>query len=352
MQSLIQQHKASGNKFIKNIFLMVNNNLVYLSYGNQIEYRRAIFSILSFFSWCGDLESSTRIIVYTDAPEFFQAFFGDREIEYYYLSPGLLSQMKGPDLFIHRVKVNVIKLTFENYPGENQIFIDSDTFFTADASALFKGINSGKSLMHVREYALKDSIQMFSSFNQGHFPKAFMKLITNHTFEVGAEPISFNDSDYSWNSGVIGLHSTFASSMPDVLNLTDRFYAGSKWFISEQLAFGLILQRKTEITAADNYIFHYWGKRQKILLDKLLAGYAGIADNTLAKHKDAIKTKTRSYMKAVKNDLILEQIEIAIDFKSWVYAFKKTGQFILINPFNLKLYSDLFSTLKSKSQLL
>jgi len=329
---------------------MVNRNLVYLSYGNELEYRRAIFSILSFFSWCEDLLDSTRIIIYTDKPEFFHSFLSAYEIDYYLLSPELLEEMKGKDQFIHRIKVSVIKLTFENHPDQDQLFIDSDTFFAADASQLISNLKSGKSIMHVREYAIEESLEMFTTFNQGHFPKAFIKYIKNRAFKVGTEAISFSDQDYSWNSGVLGLPGDFAYYMLDVLNLTDKFFANSKWFICEQLAFSFILQRKTDISASDSYIFHYWGKRQKRLLDKLLVTDLRVGKDELYNSNQYIKKKTREYMKAVKNDLILEQIEIAIDFKSWVYAFKKTGQFILKNPFNLKLYRNLYHALTSKMQ--
>jgi len=327
---------------------MVNRNLIYLSYGSESEYRRTIFSVLSYFSWCGNLVESTRIIIYTDAPEYFGDFFPDRAVEYYLLSPELLDEMKGADQFVHRIKVSVINLTFENYPDENQLFVDSDTFFTANATQLINSIATGISIMHVREYAIEESLEMFASYNQAHFPRSFMMYINNHAFKVGKEMISFDNQDYSWNSGVLGLHKDFAGYMPDILKLTDQFYANSKWFISEQLAFSFILQRKTEIKPAADYILHYWGKRQKKLLDHLLAGYLKTGQGIVFEDTASFKIKTRSYMKAIGNDLILEQIEIAIDLKSWIYAFKKCSQFLLSNPMNLKLYIELFSTLKGK----
>jgi hypothetical protein len=327
---------------------MVNTNLIYLSYGNEFEYRRTLFSVLSFFSWCEAAVDSTRIIIYTDKPDFFRPYLFDKMLEFYFLSPALLEQMKGKDHFIHRIKVSIIDLAFQNYPNENQLFIDSDTFFTADATQLINEIRPGRSIMHVREYAIEESLDMFASYNQGQFPKAFMQYITNRAFKVGKEMISFSNRDFSWNSGVLGLHKDFAIYMADVLNLTDRFYGHSSWFISEQLAFSFILQRKTEIQAADAYIYHYWGKRQKNLIDMMLVDYFIRSNTTALNNKNSLRIMTRNYKKAIKNDLILEQVEIAIDYKSWGYALKKCVQFILINQFNFKVCIKLYSTLKYK----
>jgi hypothetical protein len=327
---------------------MVNRNLIYLSYGNESEYRRTIFSILSYFSWCPDLIASTRIILYTDAPEYFRSFLSEKQIEYCFLSPELLTEMKGPEQFIHRIKVMVINLSFNSYPNEDQLFIDSDTFFTANATEIIDTIASGSSLMHVREYTIQDSLRIFSLFKQSQFPKSFLHYISSNVFRVGNEKISFDNRAYSWNSGVLGLHKDFSMYMPDVVKLTDLFYANSKWFISEQLAFSFILQKTTVISAAKKYITHYWGRRQKVLIEELLSSIFEEKYKPELKSTEYIRQLTLQWKKKIDNDINVEQAVISISRKEWYSAFKKIVKITLRNPFDFTMYLTIIKELKDK----
>lgn len=324
---------------------MNKKNLVYLSYGNEREYKRTIFSILSFYTWCDSCLGSTRIIIYTDSPNFFQSYLNGRNIEYFYLTQTILKEMSGNEDFNHRRKVLVIDLTFKRYPVNDVVFIDSDTFFIENAQILLNKFESKKSFMHTREYRIKDAPSIFAVFNQEHFPKKFIENISGKAFKIGEELVFFSGEDYSWNSGVLGLSSDFSFYMPDVLNLTDDFYANSKWFISEQLAFSFILQRKTEIFSADGLIYHYWGKRQKELMDKLLVDYLSNGTTSFNK-KQLNKNITTDCKKRIENDLILEQIEIAVSLGSLSYAVKKSIEIILKNRFNISLYKELVLAFK------
>lgn len=328
----------------------MNKNLVYLSYGSDNEYRRTVFSILSFFAWCDSYILTTRIIIYTDKPDFFKGYFTNREIEYFLLTPSILLELAGPDNFIHRRKVSVIALTFERFPNDDQLFIDSDTFFIASAGQLLKKIEPGKSFMHLREYQIKEAVNMFALFRQDHFPKAFIDFISHRNFRIGTQFMNFTGDDYSWNSGVLGLNSDFSVYMPDVLKLTDEFYANSKWFVSEQLAFSFILQRKTEIIPTADFIHHYWGKRQKILMDELLDNCFSNDFTKKLNDQKSIRSMSLVCKEKIENDLILEQVEIAISFKSWLYAAKKSFEIILKSRFNANIYKQLFLILKRSRQ--
>lgn len=331
---------------------MVGKNLVYLAYGNVTEYRRAVFSILSFRAWNTDLGNSVRIILYTDAPDYFRSFFADDEIEYYLLNPQLLIEMSGPDNFNHRIKVKIISLTFEKYPDLDLLFIDSDTFFMTRAEVLFKKLDVRQSFMHIREYPLAKAVENFSAFNQGHFPIALIDYISKNDFEVAGQKMHFTPDDYNWNAGVLGLSSNFGTHMSDVLKLTDQLYAHTKWFVCEQLAFSFTLQRLTEIQPANNFIYHYWGKRQKVVFDRFLQKY--FSSDTPNRDNQQIRNTTTQWKKRIDNDLILEQIEIAKSTRSWFYAGKKVVRFVLANGINVSPYKELVKSLspgKSLSQL-
>ncbi|RAJ22855.1 hypothetical protein [Pedobacter cryoconitis] len=326
-----------------------DQNLVFLSYGAESEFRRAIFSILSFYAWSAASDiHRTRILVYTDQPHFFQAHLDQPEIEYVVMTPQVMEEMLGGTLFYHRRKIASIDMTFKKYPQDSLIFIDSDTFFTGDATALFNGITKQDAFMHQREYTFEQGLGIFKSFNEGEFPQAFIDYITDRDLMIGGKPEKFTRHDYGWNSGVLGLHSTFAEYMPDVFRLNDEFYKNSCWFISEQIAFSLILQRRKTLHEADEFVLHYWGKRQKVMLDKLLVDLLKRYKLAELKDKTLIKRITTRWKFKVEVDKVQEQAAIALSLGSWLYGLKKSAQVLLKDPLNVRLYQELINAACSK----
>lgn len=324
---------------------MLNKNLVLLSYGRETEYRRAIFSILSFCSWSTTNLNSLRILVYTDHPPFFEQYLAHIPIEYVLLTDELRAEMLGELDFIHRIKVGVIDLTFKQYPNDHLLFIDSDTFFTEDPKMLLNGFKSGQSFMHTREHTLEQGFQFFNAINLGKHPKDFLNYISNRDFNVKNETLRFDKHDYSWNSGVLGLHTSFSTVMPDVIRLSDEFYENSKWFVSEQLAFALILQKTTDIVATEAFVAHYWGKRQKVMLDKFIGQLFHHSGGRLTEKRFIIELTTKM-KRLLKDDLILEQAVLALEQRHWKYGLRKSLQVILRNPVKVTTYKELLLAVK------
>lgn len=324
---------------------MLNKNLVVLSYGKETEYRRAIFSILSFYSWSAKELTKLRILVYTDHPQFFEPYLAHLPISYILLTKELQQQMLGDSGFIHRIKVGVIEETFKKYPDEHLLFIDSDTFFIEDPAVILNGFKSGASFMHKREYNLEEGLRFFKAINQGEHASDFLNYIDNRAFFLEQDTFYFGKEDYSWNSGVLGLHASFSSRITGVVELTDAFYANSKWFISEQLAFALILQKTTEIAATDDLVVHYWGYRQKVLLDKFIGDLFHQSKERLLE-KAFLKGQTRKMKRLVKHDLVLEQAVLALGQRHWKYGLKKSFQAILSNPGKVSAYKELLLAAK------
>ena len=326
---------------------MMNRNLVMLSYGRETEYQRAIFCILSFAAWYEQKLKDTRINVYTDQPDFFRPFLNHLDnVEYILLTAELMTEMLDGTDYIHRRKVSVIDMTFKRFPNEDLVFIDSDTFFISGTNALFDGYHPQESFMHRFEYTLGDGLKFFGLFNQDEHPKAFMNYISGKDFTIKGQTENFTEDDYCWNSGVLGLSKSFADLLPDVYQLTDKFYENSRWFISEQLAFGLILQRFTKISSAESFVVHYWGKRQKILFDQLLKDLFQKMNVKDLIQVSFIKDTTNSWNTKFEIDLILEQATIALSHQDWKHGIKKSLQAIFKGPFNAKTYKELYSALK------
>lgn len=322
---------------------MNHKNIVFLSYGRSSEYLRAIFSILSLLAWKDESWNEFRIIVYTDDPDFFKKYLGTVEIVYVLLTPDLLEEMLGGTCFLHRRKIAAIDLTFKQYPEDNLFFIDSDTFFISNPKKLMEEVSNLNSFMHKREYTFEEGVKIFDSFKQAEFPKAFINYISNRDIMIGGTAERFTKNDYSWNSGVLGLHSSFIQYMPEIFKLNDEFYENSGWFISEQIAFSLILQRKTHLHEADTFVLHYWGKRQKELMDKQIIYFLTHNQSIYLKEPALIRKVTMQWKFLIETDVILEKAVIALTYNSWLYGIKKSIQVVLKNPFSPVIYKELIA---------
>lgn len=319
---------------------MIDKNLILLAYGSEQECRRAIFCILSFLAWNPESIPCTQIIVYTDRPAIFKKALKHENVAYVLLSKEMMEDMLAGSGYFHRIKVAVTALTFENFPERDVLFIDADTFFISPAREMMGSFEQGKSFMHKREYSMQDSIGIFTSYGEREFPDAFLTYIDGREFPVGGQPEIFGHKDYSWNSGVLGLHRSFIDLMPDVFKLTDAFYQHSRWFVSEQLAFSFILQRKTSIFPADKYIIHYWAKRQKIYMDALLDRFLTETPPEELSNREWIRSVTRRWKKGLEIDTIFDHGTTSLRNGNWYFGFKKILQLLYLKPKAvLQLYS-------------
>jgi len=238
-------------------------NIVLLCYGKEIEYNRAIVSILSLLAWNNAPSADFRIICFTDNPAYMNKYLANIKVEYFYLSPSRMHHMLGGSTYIHRRKICILQDVYLRYPEDDIIFLDSDTFFMSDTPGFMAKLESGYALMHEREYRIEEAPEIYRKYmskrleNAESYPLAFIRQIGNKTFAVEGEQLSFSADQYVWNSGVLGLKKEILPYLSSVLSLSDEFYKESGWFISEQLAFGLLLQGKTKIRESSAFINHY-----------------------------------------------------------------------------------------------
>lgn len=335
----MRRYKRTNQLFSKsfNSFKVADKNLVFLSYGSSVGYFRAIYCILSFSAWMEKKMDKFRLIVYTDQPGFFQTYLSGFSISYIQLTDDMLTEMLAETGFIHRRKVAVIDLTFKNFPDEDLIFIDSDSFFTKEPKLFLEKADDAVSLMHTREYDLDGGLRLFNLFGQGHYPQAFIDYIADREFVIRGQSMVFNTKDYSWNSGIIGLTKNFSNYMKDVIKLTDEFYAHSKWFVSEQLAFSFILQRTTTIKPADSFVTHYWGPHQRILVDTAISKLLTTHSLSDFKNGKFIRSSTRRLRHMVDCDLIYEQLKIALRQHDFIYTTKKIIQLVFLKLFHISI---------------
>ncbi|MBW3127689.1 hypothetical protein [Hymenobacter profundi] len=294
-------------------------NLVLLSYGNMIEHRRAIGAVMSFWAWYSGNKEEVRTIIYTDNPDYFRSIAQDLPLEYVLLTLPILDAMLNGGNYIHRRKIAIIDETYKKYPLEEVLFIDSDTFFIADPKEWFNSFKEGKSFMHVAEFSFEKAVQHFASFQQEIYPISFINLIESKKFYIDDIEEQLHRNQLSWNSGVLGLPSNIAKYMKDIFALSDEFYEKTSWRISEQLAFSLVLQLKTEVHPSNQYVYHYWNPRQKVIMDSILTLLfnEGVTDQSQNRFFRRIRLSTKKWKEYI--ELNNAKYEIANSFNSKYY---------------------------------
>jgi hypothetical protein len=239
--------------------------LILLSYGREGEYRRAIMATLTFWAWTSNHQ--IKVLIFTDNPDYFRSYLSGIPVEYALITPEKLSAMMAGTKFIHRVKIGVIAEAFEYLQPDKIFFIDSDTYFYNDPAALFDEVSDTVSIMHTAEYRFE---QIVNNPADADTAGPFVELLQKKTFKTSRGQERFHAGQMAWNSGVIGLSAASAAFLPDVFALTDEFYRYSKWFTSEQNAFSLLLQTRTQILPASSYVLHYWPPNDKRAMDSIL----------------------------------------------------------------------------------
>jgi len=243
---------------------------IILAYGRETEYNRAVFAVLSFWGWYSGDKTDLKTVVYTDKPDAFRPYLTGLPVEYKLLTTASLEAMYGPQRYIHRAKAQIIDQLFREYPTDTVLFCDSDTFFVAPSSQLLGQLQPGVSLMHMREARYIDSIPKGAPSDEAQGIKTAVDYLDSHPFRIGTQEHQFQKTQYMWNSGVLGLTREVASLLPDVCNTLDTLYQHGRWLVTEQVAFSLVLPTKTSLLPSNQYVFHYWYKPLKALMDKLL----------------------------------------------------------------------------------
>jgi hypothetical protein len=242
--------------------------LVIQSFGRESEYKRAILTVLSFFAHCSLPPEKTRVLLFTDRPEYFSSSLSGVPVDFILLTPEKIKDMRGKIDFLHRMKIAVIEEAFNKCDG-HILYADSDTFFIADPLPVIQETAPDKSSMHVLEYRFEE--MRLLPLPMGKTFHAFLNLIETRSFCNGHDQeLIVSPQDISWNAGVMLFHPSHVRFIPDVYALTDQFYPETLNHASEQYAFSIILQRNTEVIPCDGVVYHYWYRVKKQIVDLYL----------------------------------------------------------------------------------
>lgn len=229
---------------------MASKNLIYLAHGNKDFLYETLFSIVSFYHYHPD--SNIKITVYTDQPDFFHTKTEGR-VATIAIDPETIKKWKGPENFIHLVKIEMLKDFVLRCPNEKYLYLDSDAVFTKSIENVFQTIGVSSFAMHV---------------NEGDIYKS--KVINIRRLAQFLKSTDYHSNTFDmWNAGVIGLDYSDKDILDEVLATTNLLYPKHHTHIMEQFAFSWHFQQKGKIQPVDHLIYHYWfaKKFRNIVLD-------------------------------------------------------------------------------------
>jgi hypothetical protein len=220
--------------------------LALLAFGNDANtYSQAAFCLLSFLKADPALEAT----VVTDRPQAFETF-GSR-VRPLVAQEALLDEWRKPFDFFWRVKINALKAVAAVTPGEDLLYVDSDTVLVSGLDRLRGHLAEGHTLMHMAERPLSRGTTSTEA--------QMWRVLGGRTFE-GA---TITAETTMWNAGVIGLPAAKAvTTLDHALRLCDAM-CGTKARrrLIEQLAFSMALDAEGPLHDARHEILHYWGNK-------------------------------------------------------------------------------------------
>lgn len=315
------------------------------SFGKESEYKRALFTVLSFFAH-RPLDQYVQVLIFTDAPEWFQRVLVDLPIHYVRLSPEKIKVMRGEIDFLHRMKIALIEEAFQLYPQHKLIYADSDTFFTANPDGILAQITPDCAAMHLWEYQFDSMKDM--ALPAGKTFQAFYQLIQKQDFVLadGAR-IRISPQMSSWNAGLMFFHPEHKRLIPDVYALTNQFYPSTENHASEQYAFSIVLQQHTHLIPCAAINYHYWYRVKKQIADEFLQAQftEAFLSDSLANQLVLVRQWTATLPQVFEQHVWMwrDHAIQAFNENRFKEGYKWTFKVLLKNPFaNSSFVKDVF----------
>jgi hypothetical protein len=317
-------------------------HLVLQSYGNENEYRRAVFAIWSYFA-CSTSDEH-EVTLFTDNPKFFELFLQGLPIRYITLTKAKIAEMRGSIDFVHRVKIAVIQEAFA-ISQTPMLYIDSDTFFISDPVPYMRHLSPALAFMHEFEYRFKE-MEKFPLPAGATFLR-YYKHIMSRTFRLpGGEEVKFSPEQVSWNAGVILLDPSHAAHLDDVLALTDQTYPGTENHGCEQYAFSFVLERHGAVEPCYDMVYHYWPKVKKNIADKFLLEKISAEWSLLNEREKlfAVKEWIKVFPGVFEEDVLMYQNRSILHFNDNEFreGYQNAWKALRKRPFDVHFSRDVF----------
>lgn len=223
--------------------------LLYFVFGTDTHnHLQANFAILSWLAYGKCID---RIVVLTDAPDFYR-FIDDDRVVLQATDRQQLDEWEGPHQFFWRVKIKAIEDVAARYPDRHVFYQDADTFCFNDPARLKASLDAGRNLMHAREGALSE------------LPTSTERKMWKQCQGKSFGGVTINADHNMWNAGVVAIS---ASKIPQVVSKAlaicdDMCAAGVTRRLIEQFALSVALGGNQPVLPANGTIGHYWGNKE------------------------------------------------------------------------------------------
>lgn len=313
--------------------------LVTQSFGNESEYKRALFCLASFYAYCSE---RSECYLFTDNPDYFDKYLQNFPVRYFLLTADKIKTLRGSIDFLHRMKIGIIEEAFQ-HTNQNLLYVDSDTFFLKDPIDTVSRVTPEISFMHLREYT-------FESMNRWMLPagipfRDFANAISMNAFQMpDGSTWKVNMNEYSWNAGVMIFHPSHRTFIPEVYVITDATYPVTRNHACEQYAFSIVMQRHTNVQPCADMSYHYWYRIKKKLADPVLHsevdkfGNGPLSSDTL----ERVRTITLELPLWIENHILFLQDESIQSFNEnhFLKGYKFAFRVLLKNPFLFSFMRD------------
>ena len=176
-------------------------------------------------------------------------------VEFRHVDPVTAQSWKEPHGYFYRSKVKVLESSLK-LGATRSAFIDGDTYFRQSPDELFRRIAPGAAILHLREGPPAPPEQA-----------AIRHVLKQHVpIDLDGRSWGLTEHTTMWNSGVVGLHRSDVALTGRTLHLMDQLTAHDfhrHSHASEQLAFGMCLERHTTVRECFDVVVHYWPAKMR-----------------------------------------------------------------------------------------
>lgn len=233
------------------------NYLITMAHGADCFRQEAVYALLSARLRAAAADAPVTALVVTDQPDFFTRYLGEGPaLRCLPVGQAQLDAWRGgPQGYLHRIKPQAIAHAARSVgpqPGDQFLFVDSDTFFLADPAPLFQRVAAGEVLLNEPEGGLRAIRRQTRSHGR------LYRAARRHAFVVNGEPVRLPMDLALWNSGVIGFRADLLAVLDETIALIDAMWPVVQIPTVEQVALSAVLARRGILPqATTDTVLHY-----------------------------------------------------------------------------------------------
>jgi hypothetical protein len=224
--------------------------LCYVAWGDRVDlYIESVFSILTFLPDPG----VSAICVVAEKPEYY-APVRDR-IRLVPVDSATLAEWGGEKNFQYRKKIRGIDLVASLYPGQDILFLDTDTFHGGSMDAVAAHLAAGRVCMG-------DSYGYISKAMDRNNRELYAKIRGRDFCGYHADEKSMR-----FNSGNVGLPAASARAiLADALDMCDAIHDLTGYYGTEEIAISFAMGKyalgnRDKVVDIGAIVGHYWGNK-------------------------------------------------------------------------------------------